>query len=255
MSSDAVLFVDDQPLRSVPLRAHLALAGAPLRSAPCGFAALAGAPVATGDLLLVCLRRPSQWAMWLAHHTHLEHRKAIALFQSELRLDPDRLGAAGFAASLPLEQAPAHLALSLTRRLNGSLPAAAPEEDEYLSLLPLFDDDAAKTATLGDEAMLEELRAMLVEDLVHRMPLIDEHLAAGDLEATSAQVHRMIGGCGYCGASALRSLCLELEDALRNADRDHLAECYQRWLACGLKVIATLRGAPPTPADGDPTGG
>ncbi len=259
MSSDAVLFVDDQPLRSIPLRAHLALHGAPLRPAPCSFSALAGAGVASGDLLLVCLRRPAQWAMWLAHHSHLERGRAIALFQSELRLDPERLEAAGFAVSLPLEQAPAHLAFSLTQRLNGSLPTAAVEEDEYLNLLPLFDDDAARQATLGDETMLGELRAMLAEDLVNRMPLIDDHLAAGNLEAASAQVHRMIGGCGYCGASALRSLCLELEDALRSAERDHLAECYQRWLACGLKVIEVLHGAPPpggpTPADNGLTNG
>ncbi|GAB4193758.1 MAG: hypothetical protein Tsb002_24500 [Wenzhouxiangellaceae bacterium] len=242
MTSNAILFVDSQPLRSAPLRAYLLRYD--LRQALSSELPAANAPApqvsSQGEYCA--------WLIVLDQITDIERWRALAKPASLpwLALHPDQRewqaqdwSDTPFHSALSLSDDPARLAQWLNEV---GCPLQNAAADPFLHSMPLLDDDAAMAAAMGDRGLVNELRAMLRDDMVQRIPQVAKELSRGEVAEAAETVHRLVGGCAYCGAKAMQTASLELENCLRQREVDKVDAAYSRWLLAAEQLLPALSG-------------
>jgi DNA-binding response OmpR family regulator len=174
----------------------------------------ANLPDASGEQLLAALRelRPDVPALCLTAEMEPE------------RLD--RLRAAGFVEVLQKPLAIATLHASVRRMLGKQHPAAEGGM--------VWDDAQALRALGGNVAAMQAMRGLFIAELPIQSAAILRAVAAGDADATRAELHRLKASCGFVGS-------LRLLDAVRAlADAPDDPRCAERFRA---EVVAVLDAA------------
>ena len=165
-----------------------------------------------------------------------------ALIPPNTQLDPARdsqlLSEAGFdhCYQLPIhEQDITQIFEPITTEQSNDKP------DLVLDQLSLLDDASAQAAAMGDEGLVQELRAMLRDDIVQRRQQLAKELSQNMVADAAETVHRLVGGCAYCGAKALQTASLSLENCLRQQEFESLDEHYGRWLRACDQLLPALK--------------
>lgn len=198
-----VLLVEDDPVSASFLQAALERLPARVDLAPtcsrarglarAGDHALlvfdANLPDGRGDALLLTLRASGVHAPAIAHTAAREVE------------EHERLLAAGFLEVLtkPLS-APEILAAA---RIALGLGAPRVQMPPSTREAPLWDDDAALDALLGDRGHLDALRRMFVVEVRSMRAAIAAAVRNGDRDAIRPVLHRLRASCGFVGASRL----------------------------------------------------
>lgn len=244
MNPCSVLIVDRKPLRSAALRAHLGryqLTSALACDHPPGNDASPWRPqVMRGDgshsfpLWLVVLGKDAELSDWAAA-SKPGNCHWVALRVPGSKLSETDLLAAHFDQVFTLPLSVAQLE-ALLQQQGCTLQARQAATSE----LPILDNASALAAAMGDSGLVDELRAMLRDDLQQRVPQVAQELARHDVAEAAETVHRLVGGCGYCGAKALQQASLDLENALHARDVDAVDQVYGRWLTAAETLLDTL---------------
>lgn len=100
--------------------------------------------------------------------------------------------------------------------------------------LPAFDPTLALKRANGNQALVEELQALLVKDLKVQRDRLIEAGASGNTTLLHEIAHKIYGGARYCGNPALEEATFTLEKALREEGSFHEA------LTATLAAIDTL---------------
>ncbi|HEY4581705.1 MAG TPA: response regulator [Lysobacter sp.] len=197
------LLVEDDPVSAAFLEA--ALARVPLRVDPardCAGARTLAArtrydlwvfdanlPDGRGDALLRALRHDAPGTPALAHTAAREAAEHEALLQ------------AGFLEVLvkPLSTAEIVVAARMALGLAASVPSMA----ATAASRPLWDEDAALRALLGERAHLVALRALFRPELEGLEGRLHEAMVRGDDTDVASQLHRLRASCGFVGAARL----------------------------------------------------
>lgn len=200
-----VLVADDDPGSCRFLCDGLRSLGARVETCTDGMAALERARTEAFDLLLLDCRMPGAGALRilssLRDDTQAQSADSVAV-ATTAELDPgDRqpLLAAGFSEILIK---PCGLA-----DLQRLLALAQPEQLDACVL----DNRAALTAT-GDATTMQALRLLLREELALLHQELDS--LSQDHAGFSERLHRLRSSCGFCGAAALSSQTIALQQQL-----------------------------------------
>ena len=244
MNLCSVLFVDRQPLRTAPIRAYLrryvvnsALSSAPPQAgAPQPPVIMQGDPAMAYRLWLIVVDDAADVAAWrtLPKPDNV-HWAALRVAGSKVSVGD--LNAAPFDHYFELPLSPQQIE-SLLRSQGG--PLAAAPRDTYLEILPLLDDSSAQAAAMGDAELVTELRAMLRDDLRQRRQQVAQELSCNQIAEAAETVHRLVGGCAYCGAKAMQTASLEFENGLRQREVDKVDAAYGRWLLAAEQLLPAL---------------
>ncbi|GIX36133.1 MAG: transcriptional regulator [Lysobacteraceae bacterium] len=143
------------------------------------------------------------------------------------------------SAELPAELAAARCAQGAAACLAKPMTAAALWQhiaDLVPHLLPPWDPVSARRALGPDEALVQRLRALLLNDLPGQRQRVHAAVARGDTAALREVLHRLRAACGFCGALALQA-------AARDLARQPDAERLQRFDAACSALLD-----PSTPA-------
>lgn len=238
MNACCILFVDSQPLRTAPLRAHLhryQLSLALSCEHPTEPAALSQASDAY-QAWIITLENAAELEQWSAINSPPAGVR-IALRPPHSKLKKAAIKQAGFATYFDLPASAAEIEQALK---TANCPLRPTEPDPYLQSMPTLDDESAKSAAMGDEGLVKELRAMLRDDLRQRIEILARQLSMNDIAEAAETVHRLVGGCAYCGAKAMQALSLEFENTLRQREMDKVDEAYARWLLAGEQLLQEL---------------
>lgn len=127
---------------------------------------------------------------------------ALAHTAARDRSELDALIAAGFAEVLIKPLSAANLQASVRRAL-GLIVAAENVPADACGKLPLWDDDAALAALNGQQAHVEALRALFLDELPRSRAAIGDAARRGDADAVRADLHRLRASCGFVGAARL----------------------------------------------------
>lgn len=118
---------------------------------------------------------------------------------------------AGFVEVLikPLPAAELHAAL---RRTLGYAPLQVPGAPS-VNDIPLWDDAAALAALKGQQAHVDALRRLFLEDLPRTRDAIHAAAAREDFDGIRAGLHRLRASCGFVGAMQLGARVQDFEQA------------------------------------------
>ncbi len=119
----------------------------------------------------------------------------------------ERLLAAGFADVLCKPIGVPDLHAALLRHLPGT-PGA-----------PAWDDEAARAALGGEQANVDALRALFLQELPGQRERIRAAAATGDPAAMRDELHRLVASCGFVGAARLAEAVQALQASPGDADR------------------------------------
>lgn len=79
---------------------------------------------------------------------------------------------------------------------------------------PLLDDQRALATANRQQALVAQMRTLLLDELHDASDQFDARIARGDTQAVRDMIHQLKGGCGYAGATRLMAACGEFERAL-----------------------------------------
>jgi HPt (histidine-containing phosphotransfer) domain-containing protein len=82
--------------------------------------------------------------------------------------------------------------------------------------LPNWDDAAALTALKGEQAHVDALRRLFLDELPAQRQAVLAALAAGDIERAGRDLHRLRASCGFVGAARLAEAVRGLESEPRS---------------------------------------
>ncbi|MBA8886062.1 CheY-like chemotaxis protein/HPt (histidine-containing phosphotransfer) domain-containing protein [Dokdonella fugitiva] len=232
MNAPRILVADDNPLSLRFLADALADAGADIGEAVDGLAAVRCANASAFDLLLLDARMPgldgaAALARIRADEGPSRHAIALATTADDGAATAAALRECGFAAVLPkplridtLREAvarhlPAGTAFAATpSRRGGSVHAVRdvdPHDDAAL------DDEQARRAAGGDEAIVAALRGLFVGELEALPAEVEAFAARDDREALRDRLHRLDASAGFCGVPALVAASARLRNLLDGA--------------------------------------
>jgi len=204
-----LLLVEDDPVSAAFLRdaaaalpARVDVAGSMAEALACAstqhhdlYLFDANLPDGRGETLLGQLREFGLAAPALAH---------TAAADAPMR---ERLLAAGFADVLCKPIGVPDLHAALLRHLPGT-PGA-----------PAWDDAAARAALGGEQAHVDALRALFLQELPGQRERIRAAAATGDHAAMRDALHRLVASCGFVGAARLAEAVRALQASPGDADR------------------------------------
>ena len=175
----------------------------------------ANLPDGRGECLLEAMRKAGLRAPALAH---------TAADDAAMR---ERLLATGFEQVLckPITVGALHAAVRAALEPGGAeLPRGGK--------LPAWDEGAALQAMGGQAAHVATLRALFLQELSGQRARIRAAATAGDQAGVRAELHRLLAGCGFVGASRLLQAVRELqEDPLATPRLQRLDEAVEDLLA------------------------
>ncbi len=201
-----VLVADDDPASLRYLTDALARLGARVEPCADGTQALAQGRRAAFDLLLLDCRMPGAGA-----------REVLAT----LRNDPSASSAAAIAVatSAELDADERHALLAAGFRDTLSKPCRLDDLRQLLALARPTEngeavlDDAQALQSSGDDAVMQALRNLLLQEL----DVLDHQLdqLAGDPPGFGERLHRLRASCGFCGATALATRVIALQQQIK----------------------------------------
>ena len=218
-----ILLVEDDPVSRAFLAA--AVETLPCRvdvAADCAQARQLASQPPGHDLWLVDANLPdgSGIDLLLALRAAAPHTPALAHTASRERADLEPLLAAGFLEVLVKPIAADALQGAIRRVLGGDAATAGTAADPGAGpcgKLPNWDDDAALAALKGEQAHVEALRRLFLDELPAQRQAIAAALAAGDAERAGRVLHRLRASCGFVGAARLGAALRKLEAEPRSA--------------------------------------
>lgn len=163
---------------------------------------------------------------------------ALAITAAGPGEDVAALCAGGF---LEVLSKPVSVALlqATVRRLLGDAPRA-PFRVAEPGKLPLWDEARALAAIGGNPQALLALRGLFLGELPAARTAVERAIAAGDVDATRAHLHKLQAGAGFVGAARLARAIR----ALSGAPLDVGALEAFSWAVEDLEAEATEPGAP-----------
>lgn len=212
-----ILLVEDEPTSRAFLAAAARAIPAEVDEAADLAAALALAHTTRYDLWLLDANLPDGSGSELLARLQREH-PAVPGIAHTAASDAgvlQALSAAGFTDVL-LKPLPAATVQAAVRRVLGlsadgaSIAGAAGDR-------PLWDDDAAANALNGHRSHIETLRSLFLAELPQARQRITAAASQGDVDAMSAELHKLRASCGFVGAVRLGMLVQALQQAPRDA--------------------------------------
>lgn len=198
-----VLVADDDPASRLFLVEAMRTLGLHAESCDDGAAAIARGRQQAYDLLLLDCRMPGAGAQQVLKELRADpaapsaESTAVATSAEMDAAERQRLLSGGFSDVL---QKPCDL--SDLRRV-----VALVQPDAY----PLL-DDAQGMASAGNEQIMFAMRALLRDELVGIYQELDTVLADAGI---GDRLHKLRGSCGFCGAPALATRVVQLQERLR----------------------------------------
>lgn len=208
-----LLLVEDDPVSAAFLREAAAALPAVVDVAATVAEALAAASSQRHDLYLIDANLPDGRGEILLQDLRGIALATPALAHTAARDAPmrERLLAAGFVDVLCKPLAVAELHAALRRHLELPPPACGKQ--------PNWDDEAALAALGGQQAHVEALRGLFLQELPVQRQRIEAAAASGDEDAIRAELHRLAASCGFVGAARLATAVRELQAAPMDARR------------------------------------
>lgn len=210
-----ILLVEDDPVSRAFLAAAVeALPAVVDAAADCARARQLASQSPSHDLWLIDANLPdgSGADLLMALRAAAPHTPALAHTASRQRADLDPLLAAGFREVLVKPITAPALQGAIRRVLGGGVAmadnATAPGP---CGKLPNWDDDAALTALKGEQAHVDALRRLFLDELPAQRQAVAAALAAGDVERAGRELHRLRASCGFVGAARLAEAVRLLE--------------------------------------------
>lgn len=221
LAEQTVLVVDDNAINREFLRTVLDDQVAEIRVAQDGPAALEIVRDWRPDLVLMDMHMPGMDGLetWRRMRRELDPAPRAIILTADWRPEERRrLLAAGFDAFLGKPVASGTLIECLRNVVTGR---SAGDGSPFIQPTgradagpPLLDDQRALAAANQNEALVAQMRTMLLDDLRDAGTRLDQLIAGGEQEQTKAAIHRIKGSCGYAGAAWLQDACGELEQTL-----------------------------------------
>ena len=212
-----ILLVEDDPVS----RAFLATAVEALpalvdAAANCAQARQLASQPSGYDLWLIDANLPdgSGVDLLMALRVAAPHTPALAHTASQRRADLDPLLAAGFLEVLVKPITTPALQGAIRRVLGDGVAMAGTIIDPGsgpCGKLPNWDDAAALAALKGEQAHVDALRRLFLDELPAQRQAVVTALAAGDIERAGRELHRLRASCGFVGAARLGAVVRMLE--------------------------------------------
>ena len=177
----------------------------------------ANLPDGTGAQLLASLRAAAPRVPALAHTASRERADLDPLLAAgflEVLVKPITASALQGTLRRVLAQAPAATAIDATRTDADTADVASPT----CGKLPNWDDAAALAALGGEQAHVDALRRLFLDELPGQRRAVAVALAAGDVEGAGRELHRLRASCGFVGAARLAAAVRGLQAQPRSAD-------------------------------------
>ena len=217
-----ILLVEDDPVSRVFLVAAVeALPAAVDAAADCAQARRLASQPPGHDLWLIDANLPdgSGADLLMALRAAAPHTPALAHTASQQRADLDPLLAAGFREVLVKPITALALQGAIRRVLGGDVAMADTATDPGpapCGKLPNWDDAAALAALTGEQAHVDALRRLYLDELPAQRQAVVTALAAGDIERAGRELHRLRASCGFVGAARLGAAVRMLEGEPRS---------------------------------------
>lgn len=96
-----------------------------------------------------------------------------------------------------------------------------------MTRLDVIDRNAALEMAGGSAELADELFGMLIAELPNHQEKIEAALAAGDLGALQAHIHKLNGSATYCGVPALKAAADLAETNLKQGRTEAIAQEVQ----------------------------
>lgn len=204
-----LLLVEDDPVSAAFLRDAAAALPARVVGAGTLAEAMAEAAATRFDLWLVDANLPDGRGESLLQALRARGDATPALAHTAAADAPmrERLLAAGFADVLCKPIGVPDLHAALLRHLPGT-PGA-----------PAWDDAAARAALGGEQAHVDALRALFLQELPGQRERIKAAAGTGDHAAMREALHRLVASCGFVGAARLAEAVQALQASPGDADR------------------------------------
>lgn len=218
-----ILLVEDDPVSRAFLAAALeALPAHVDAAADCAQARQLAAQPPAHDLWLIDANLPdgSGAELLAALRTAAPHVPALAHTASQQRADLDPLLAAGFREVLVKPITALALQGAIRRVLGGDPATACVTTDPAPAAcgkLPNWDDAAALVALKGEQAHVDALRQLFLDELPAQRQAIVTASTAGEVERAGRELHRLRASCGFVGAARLAQAVRMLEAEPRSA--------------------------------------
>jgi CheY-like chemotaxis protein/HPt (histidine-containing phosphotransfer) domain-containing protein len=212
-----ILLVEDDPVsRAFLVAAVEALPAAVDAAADCAQARGLASQSPGYDLWLIDANLPdgSGADLLVALRARAPHTPALAHTANQQRADLDTLLAAGFREVLVKPITALALQGAIRRTLGGGVAMADIAIDpgaRPCGKLPNWDDDAALAALKGEQAHVDALRRLFLDELPAQRQAIATALVAGDVERAGRELHRLRASCGFVGAARLAEAVRTLE--------------------------------------------
>jgi DNA-binding response OmpR family regulator len=210
-----ILLVEDDPTTRAFLAAAAEALPAEVDTAVNCAAAVAAATARDYDLWLLDARLPDGDGAALLAGLRGRGLRAPALAHTAARerATLDELLGAGFVDALvkPITTDKLHAAL---RRALGGGAAGIEDGDAAVYAtgnVPLWDDAAALSALHGQQAHVDALRRLFLDELPGARDTVAAALRDGDAAALQAALHKLSASCGFVGAARLAASVAELQ--------------------------------------------
>ena len=238
-----VLLVEDNKVNQTLALRLLEKLGHLTHVANNGIEALEACASARFDAILMDVQMPEMGGFEATAHLRERERQSgtytpiIAMTAHAMKGDRERCLAAGMDDYIPKPIQPTTLAAALADIGNQSpsIRSAAPADG------PAFDRDTVLANLGGDEALLQQLAALYLEDEPNMRAQLTAAEATGDLQALHAATHAIKGAVANFSADAALHAANNVEALCRDGNRDALPEAFAHLNDALDRFASTLR--------------
>ena len=244
-----VLAVDDNEINLKLLAIMLSNLGAEVIQADSGKQAVKFAKLHNVDIVLMDLQMPEmdgfQACEQIRHDVNYSQIPIIALSADVLGDNQDKMAAVGFTDfySKPIseEKLIGILTKYLSDKVNNKIipqKTSTPEVERTHEVVDFsskltgskyIDLDLGSELANGSEAIAREMLALLIQDLPDSLNLLKAAYQCKKYTNLQEVVHKLHGGCCYCGVPILKKSAYDLEfDLKRGASEKEFSEKYHK---------------------------
>jgi two-component system sensor histidine kinase/response regulator len=231
-----VLLAEDNPVNRKLVTTLLRKRGHKVKTVENGRQAIAAIHEQTArpfDVVLMDLQMPEMGGLEATEALRAEERDGatrlplVALTAHAMQGDRERCLAAGMDGYLakPID---ADELVATVERFGGVTAGGTGRPVESTPADTAFDERAALGYAGGDRQLLEEVVGLFRSDVPSSLRRIEGALRRGDAEAVRLAAHALKGAAATVGASALRELASEIEQAGRTRNLDEAADAVSK---------------------------